>query len=154
MDSDKISKYLNEDFARAVKFYDDRAKESKCKYQFFSIYIISVSALLTPLIAFIPNDSLWRIISAIFTASIVIASSLLAYLKSHENWLSYRASWDALERERRLFENRAGKYHSSIDPENEFVEQVEGILAKEAIDFYSRYAKVEENKDKQTPKNK
>jgi len=144
---ESINKYLNEDFAKALKFYDEGANSSKKVYRFLSIYVIVISALLTPLVAFIPDDIYWRIISTIMAATIVIASGLLAHLKSHENWLSYRSSWDALERERRLFETHSGKYSLSTNPDELFVEQIETILSKEAIDFYARHAKVEEKKE-------
>ncbi len=147
MSEESIQKYLDEDFTAALKFYDDRANNSKKTYRWLSIYIIIISALLTPLIAFIPDNIFWRILSTVLTATIVIATGLLAHLKSHENWLSYRSSWDALKRERRFYETQSGKYRSANNPESLFVEQIESILSKEAIGFYSRHAKVEDKKE-------
>jgi hypothetical protein len=153
MDIDAQNKYLNTDFAKAIMFYDDRAKSAKRIYSCLSIYVITVSALLTPLVAFAPSDSSWRIFITLFSATIVIAAGLLSHLKSHENWLSYRASWDLLQRERRLYETHSGRYDLSSDPDKLFVEQVESILAKEGADFYSRYAKTDE-KTKGSTQNK
>ena len=65
---------------------------------------------------------------------------MLAHLKCHENWLSYRASWDALERERRLFETGSGPYCSLPDKASLFVERVEAVLTMEGTNFFARHA--------------
>jgi hypothetical protein len=99
MDETAIKKYLATDYVNALKFYDHRASTSKRWYRVLSTYLIVVSAGLTPLIAFAPKNDVWRIIASVLSATIVIATGLLAQFKCHENWLSYRSSWDALERE-------------------------------------------------------
>jgi len=144
MDETTIRNYLTADYAKAVKFYDDRASTSKLWYRGLSIYVIAVSASLTVLIAFAPDGLCWRIISASVSATIVVATGLLAHLKCHENWLSYRGSWDALERERRLYETGTGAYKPDTDKGALFVERIEAVLAKEGADFYARHAKGEE----------
>jgi hypothetical protein len=144
MDELAITKYLAEDYAKAIKFYDDRARTSKLWYRSLSIYVIGVSALLTPLVAFAPDGICWRITSAVLSATIVISAGLLAHLKCHENWLSYRGSWDALERQRRLFLTGTSVYGSALDKGAQFVERVEAILARESADFFARHAKSEE----------
>ena len=141
MDETAIKNYLAADYAKAVKFYDDRANTSKRWYRGLSIYVIAVSAGLTALIAFAPGTLSWRIISTAVSATIVLASGLLAHLKCHENWLSYRGSWDALERERRFYQTGTGAYKSVTDGGALFVERVESILTKEGADFYARHAK-------------
>ncbi|SRR6266704_1794173 len=144
MDETAIKNYIAADYAKAVKFYDDRANTSKRWYRGLSIYVIAVSAGLTALVAFGPETLCWRIISAAVSATIVVATGLLAHLKCHENWLSYRGSWDALERERRLYETGTGAYKSTTDRGTLFVERVEAILTKEGTDFYARHAKGDE----------
>jgi hypothetical protein len=143
MDEAAIKKYLAEDYARACKFYDDRANTSKRAYRALSIYLIVASAALTPLVAFAPNQGGWRITAAALSATLVVATGLLAHLKSYENWLSYRASWDALERERRLFETGAGPYRSLPDRGALFVERVEAVLTNEGANFFARHASAE-----------
>ena len=144
MDESAIKRYLAEDYAKALKFYDDRARSSKTVYRAFSIYLIVASAVLTPLVALAPDQDCWRIITAALSATLVIATGMLAHLKSHENWLSYRASWDALERERRLFETASGPYRSVPDKAALFVERVEVVLTKEGADFFARHASIEQ----------
>ncbi len=140
MDEAVIKKYLDEDYAKACKFYDDRARTSKREYRALSIYLIVASAVLTPLVAFAPDQLCWRITAAALSATLVVATGLLAHLKCHENWLSYRASWDALERERRFFETGTGPYGSCPDKGVLFVERAEAVLTKEGADFFTRHA--------------
>ncbi|HYR91439.1 MAG TPA: DUF4231 domain-containing protein [Terriglobia bacterium] len=148
MDEAATKKYLDEDFQAAVDFYDRRATRSKRWYRSMSVYLIVVSATLTPIVALAPQDTNWRVISTILAATIVVATGLLAHLKCHENWLSYRASWDALKRERRLFEAGVAEYVNATDRAAMFVERVEAILAREAAGFYARHAKGEEQAKK------
>lgn len=140
MEESVINKYLTEEYAKALKFYDDRARSSKKVYRAFSIYLIVVSAILTLLVALAPDQEGWRIMTAALSATLAVATGMLAHLKSHENWLCYRASWDALERERRLFETASGPYHSVPDKAALFVERVEVVLTKEGSDFFARHA--------------
>jgi hypothetical protein len=148
MDEAAISKYLTGDYARLLKFYDDRANSSKRSYRILSIYLIAISAVLTPLVAFAPAVTSWRIIAAALSATIGVATSLLAHLKCHENWLSYRAAWDALERERRFYETGTGDYKLVADRGVLFVERVETILSREGADFYARHTGGDDEKAK------
>lgn len=139
-----IKRYLKRDYAKALKFYDERACSSKLKYRILSIYLIVASAILTPLVALPTEQNGWRIVAAVLSATLVIATGLLAHLKSHENWLSYRASWDALERERRFFQTNSGPYRTVTDKPTLFVERVEAVLAKEGSEFIARHASQKE----------
>lgn len=143
MEPEAFNRYLKEDYAKAASFYDRRAKSAKRCYRALAIYLITASALLTVLVSIAPKDTAWRVLGAIVSMSLVVASGLSAHLKCHENWLSYRASWDALERERRLFCTEARDYSVSPDKDALFVERVEAILAREGADFYARHAKGE-----------
>ena len=144
MDDDAAKKYLEVEYPKAIKFYDDRAKSSKLWYRIFSVYLIVVSAALTAMVALAPDSFCWRIFNVFLSATLGISAGLLSHLKSHENWLSYRATWDALERERRYFESGTGQYRSARDAGALFVTQIEAIRAREGDDFYARHRKVDE----------
>ncbi len=96
MDDAAIRKYLDDDYAKALAFYDDRAVVAKRWYRALTVYIVIISAILTPIIAFAPSTVHWRLASASLSSSIVVATGLLAHFKFHENWLAYRSAWDAL----------------------------------------------------------
>lgn len=148
MEESTIKKYLEEDFKQALRFYDRRAKSNKLAYRVFSIYLIVAAAVLTPLVALASHELFWRILTASFSATIVIGTGLLALVKPHENWLSYRASWDAFMRERRLFGTSSGPYHGVSDKSVLFVERVESVLSREASDFFLRHTKEGSNNTK------
>jgi hypothetical protein len=155
MTPEALQKYISEDFNKALGFYDRRACSSKRLYRISSIYLIVASAILTPLVSFAPDTLIWRIILASITATVGIITGILSHFKSQENWLSYRSSWDALERERRWYETGTGPYKNVVEKEILFVERVENIRSKEGLDFYSRHAKSvepEKGKDEKTEK--
>lgn len=145
MDEAGASKYLDGRFAEALTFYDQRSSLYKRWYRRLSVYVLFTSAALTAFVALAPPGICWRIASTLLSASIVVATGLLAHYKCHENWLSYRASWDALKREREFYKARVRDYASAQDPNTHFVECVETILSKEATDFYGRHLKSDDS---------
>lgn len=143
MDDARIEKYLKDDFVSARTFYDNRAKTNKRIYTLLSLYLIVMSALLTVLTAVAPEGSCWRWIVPAFAATLTIATSVLNHTKAHENWLSFRASWDALERERRFYETSSGPYATAEHRNTLFVERVEAVLTREGADFFARHSRSE-----------
>ncbi len=145
-----IKKFLDEEYPKAVAFYDRGAVKAKRWFRGLSIYLILISAVLTLWIALGTAEDSCRWLRAAISASIGVATALLSHLKCQENWLSYRASWDAIERERRLYDAGAGEYKGVADKDTLFVERVEAIRTREGADFYSRHAKGEEQAKKPT----
>ena len=144
MDDNSIKEYIDGRFAKALVYYDKRAGMYKQWYRRLSVYVIAASAALTAFVALVPPEVGWRIASTVLSASIVVATGLIAHYKCHENWLSYRASWDALTREQEFHNARIHEYDSAGDPNALFVQRVEAILTKEAADFYARHLKRDE----------
>jgi hypothetical protein len=142
--SDKIKKYLEVDYPEASNFYDRRAVIAKRWYRFLSVYLISVSAVLTVATGLSLSGVFWKFAIPIASASIGVAAALLSHYKCHENWLSYRATWDALERERRFFETGTEKYADVNNSGAVFVSQIEAIRSREGDDFYARHRKTDE----------
>jgi hypothetical protein len=85
VDDAVIKKYLDGDYVKAVKFYDDRAYTSKRWFRSLSIYVIAVAALLTPLVAFAPDEVYWRILAAALPTSTVISGCThdICHSKNH-----------------------------------------------------------------------
>lgn len=127
-----------------LTFYDKRSASNKRIYRVLSVYVIFASTLMLPLFAFGPPDLGWRILGTLVSASVVTSTSLLAHLKAHENWLSYRAYWDALKREESFFD--AGIRDYSKEEKNlVFVERVESIVAREGAEFYARHERTDQS---------
>jgi hypothetical protein len=152
VENNSVEQYLGDRLTKALAFYDERAGMYKRWYRRLSSYVIVISAALTAFVALVPPETGWRIASTALSASIVVATGLLAHYKCHENWLSYRATWDALIREREFFTARVKEYKSSEDANALFVERIESILSKEASDFYTRHVKAEEPQTPNTNK--
>lgn len=148
MSGPQNNRFLTDEFPKAVAFYDNGAVRSKWQFRVLSIYLIAVSAVLTVLVAVFKEEGWWHWIPVVLSASMGVATGLLSHLKCQENWLSYRATWDALERERRLFEAGAGEYEDVAGKDSLFVERVEAIRTREGLNFYSRHAKGEEEAKK------
>lgn len=145
--------YLNGRFAEALDFYDARAMWNKKWYRRLSLYIIVVSGGLSPLVAFGAPVAHWRALAAVLSASIVVVSAVLGHFKFHENWLSFRGSWDALQREREHYKAHAGDYRRASDPDALFVERVEALLARESAEFFLRHEpRAEQPKPIEKPK--
>lgn len=149
MEDHAVTEYIDRRFADALYFYDARAISNKRWYRWLSTYIIVVSAGLSPLVAFAPAEPRWRALAASLSASIVAATAVLGHFKFHENWLSFRASWDALQREREYYRASSGGYRWAQDRNALFVERVEAILARESSDFFARH---EPRREQPTPK--
>ena len=142
-----IETFLAEDYQKAIKFYDDRSCSSKKEFRALSIYIICASAILTPLVALIPDTLTWKIIASFLSATLVVATGLLAHFKSQENWISYRSAWDALEREKRFFVTETGPYKNEDDKASKFIERIEEIRAGEGLGYFNRHAKTKTTND-------
>ena len=141
MSDDLVRSYLAGDYAEAVRFYDARARSAKLGYRICSVYVIVASTAVTLGAAFAPDKLGLRILCAVLSGMVAVASGLLAHFKWHEDWLSYRGTWDALERERRLYETGTGHYAATDDKGRQFIERVEALRSGEGGDFYARHAK-------------
>jgi hypothetical protein len=58
----------------------------------------------------VPSGISLQVASASLAALIVVSSSVAKLLKYQENWLSFRAIAEALEREKELYEHEVGDY--------------------------------------------
>jgi hypothetical protein len=149
MTDDEFNQYLSGRYKEMLDFYDKRAKQNKKWYCYCSVYIISMAGLLAPIMTIDLGG--WRYSVAFASASIAIASGLLAFFKFQENWLRYRSRWDCLKREPHLHKAKIGPYKDSAETNKLFVERVEGIFAKEGAEWLSKHLYEDEvKKDKPT----
>jgi uncharacterized protein DUF4231 len=144
---DEIENYLTERFEPQYQFYDKKARESRQKFLSFQIIIIVVSAVIPIVnVAGIGNDPQIRITSSILAGIVVILTSLLQLLKSHETWVIYRATANSLLGEKYVFKNNAGFYSNLTgDKKSAFVERVENIIAQEGTKYFSIHSQKSES---------
>jgi hypothetical protein len=138
----EFDQYLSTRFCEVVKFYDTRAQQNKLGHRVCSVSIIIVSAVLAPLISTgILSDH--QVLGGFLSASIVVASAIMAHFQFNENWLSYRATWDALQREPHLRAAGLGEYSDAADRNALFVQRVESIAAREGSEWLARHSQTE-----------
>jgi hypothetical protein len=71
------------------------------------------------------------LIVGLLGAVIVVAEGLLRLFQWEQHWLSYRATWQALDREKALYLSTAGPYTSVSDPRRLLAERVEELIDQE-----------------------
>ncbi len=64
-------------------------------------------------------------------ATIVVFEGLQQLFQFQQNWVSYRATAEALKHEKFLFTARAGPYAAAARPEALLAERVEGLVSQE-----------------------
>jgi hypothetical protein len=130
-------------YKKLVTFYDDRAQSNKRSHRICSVFIIVVSGALAPLIA---TGLLLShpIVGGFLSASIVIVAALTSSFQFNENWLNYRKTWDALQREPYLRDAGIGDYEKAADRNAIFVERIEAIASEEGQEWIGRHIRRQE----------
>jgi len=137
MTDDEFNNYQTGRFAEALDWYDRRAAQNKKAYYGLSLYVLSGSGFLA-VAAMFQGDS-WRIWNALIAFTVAASVGTLGLFKCHENWLSYRATWDSLKRELQLKLAGVGAYKAAPDRNTLFVERIESLMAREGAEWYSRH---------------
>jgi Protein of unknown function (DUF4231) len=123
--------YLKDRVEDQLRYFNNKSKSAKWWYQKLQLAAI-VSGVLVPV--FIGFSSQWpdlKYVAAVCGALVAIIESAQSLLKYKENWLTFRATAEALVRERFLFEHGAGVYANQQDKYRLFVEHIEQILSTE-----------------------
>jgi hypothetical protein len=139
----EFQEYLKGRFETLVKYYDNRSKSNKRWHRVCSVLIILISASLVPIVSTgVLADH--RVIGGVLAASVVVATAIGAYFQFNENWLNYRATWDALQREPHLRIAGVGEYYESKDRNSLFVQRVEAIVSEQGSEWLSRHKRMQE----------
>jgi hypothetical protein len=128
-------------FAKQLDFFNRRAIQNQRGYRTCAIYVLVVSVMIAPLIALDDRLSGWgRLLAAVLSPTLAIAAGLSAHYRFHENWLRYRATWDAMQQEVELREAGLGDYCRSADRNSQFVENIEALIAREGSAWMRTHA--------------
>jgi hypothetical protein len=143
MNADELKNYLDGRYSELINFYNRRAITAKRGHNWCSLYIILISVAIAPIQAVSLGDNksdVGKILVAVLSPTLALVAGIAAHFKFHENWLSYRATWDALQRELALLKADAGSYRGVSNGNSLFVERVEAMVANEGKEFFSRHA--------------
>jgi hypothetical protein len=83
-------------------------------------------------------------IGGFLSASVVVATAIESHFQFNENWLTYRATWDALQREPQLRAARIGEYADAPDSNVLFVQRVEAIVSEQGSEWLARHRRLQE----------
>ncbi len=142
MTDEEFMTYRNGRYESAMKYYDDRAITNQRGHRFCSIYTLVVSVALTPILILDPKGA-GKIIAAILAPTVAIVTGIASHFQFHENWLSFRATWDALKHELYWRDAQLYEYKEAADRNALFVERVELLISKEGTDWLTRHIQKE-----------
>ena len=114
----------------ALAFYDRKGVNAKKTYQSLRVATMMLAATI-PVVAALDGSPA---ISAVLGSAIVVIEGLQQLFQFHNRWIDYRAAWNSLERERRLFQSRAGPYTAS-NAARILAERTEAIIGLENSDW-------------------
>lgn len=146
MDDREFTDYKDSRYKKALKYYDKKAIKNSLLYHFCSIYIIVVAISIAPIITLFPTINLsylnidGKSIAALLSPTVAIIAGILSHFKFHENWLSYRATWDALKHELHFRNAKIDAYENAKDRNSLFIERVESLISTEGSEWFARQA--------------
>ena len=111
-------------------WYGKRAGQNRFRYNLLkSIQLFLAAAI--PVVAVAGASNMQRWATAILGASIGVVEGLIQLGQYQQNWLLYRATREALNREEFLHGAKAGPYSDAPDPERLFIERCDAIMSGE-----------------------
>lgn len=124
--------YLAERVDDQMNWYDRKSSWNQKRYKGLRFVATGLSLIIPFATGFLSDDRDWLKyaigVSAIGIATIEYILSMNNY---HENWVEYRATQEALKREKILYQTKAGRYKNAETPFQDFVVRCETIMAGE-----------------------
>ncbi len=145
MTDEEFSVYRDGRYQSIMAYYDDRAVKNQKAHRFCSNYVLIVSVAITPILTVgLFNKETAMIIAALLAPTVAIVSGIASNYKFHENWLSYRATWDALQHELHWHDARIHEYKDAADRHALFVDRVEHLIAQEGSEWLDCHIRKDE----------
>jgi Protein of unknown function (DUF4231) len=112
-------------------WYGKKARSNRSIYVAFKIVQIVMAASI-PVVSVAVAGDVQRWTSAILGALIGIIEAILQLGQYQQNWLTYRATREALRREDLLHSAKAGPYSGQPDPDGVYVQRADTIMSGES----------------------
>jgi hypothetical protein len=124
-----------------LQWYDGKSAHNKRMFQRLKAATLVLSVLIPVSVAFVAYYPVIAgvqigIITGVFGASIALLEGLQQLNQYHQNWISYRATAEALKHEKYLYLSQAGPYlpsSNSKDPIALLAERVESLVSQENV---------------------
>ncbi len=115
------------------KWYDDKSANNKLGYVSLKVMQL-VCAALVPVVASV-HAAVW--ITGGLGALVVVIEGVQQLFQLEANWINYRSTAEALNREKYLYLSRAGDYAGQPDPKRLLAERVEALISQESTKWTS-----------------
>ena len=121
------TQYVESRLDDQIEYFDRRSGQHQTRYKRIKV-VETAAAASVPVLVAVGQEAGAALAGALVT---VIAGVLLIY-KFEETWISYRATWSALEREKMLHATRVEPYHDRSTRFARLVQRVEALLSSES----------------------
>jgi hypothetical protein len=129
--SDPIMERLEEQ----IEWYAQSSSRNKLWYWWIKITQIVAAACIPFMGTFPWKHGAW--ITGGLGVLITILEGLLQLNQSHQNWINYRSTCEALKHEKYLYLGHAGPYASATEAHSLLAERIESLIAQEAAKWNS-----------------
>lgn len=110
-----------------LAWYEEKAKHHKRWFQSLKVAQIVVAAAIPAVAAAGASAGVAGALGAV----VVVMEGLQQLFQFQQNWISYRATAEALKHEKFLFTAGAGPYSDAVRPDALLAERVEGLVSQE-----------------------
>jgi Protein of unknown function (DUF4231) len=110
-----------------ARWYENRARGNKRAYFSLKVAQIVIAAAIPAVAAAGASAGFAGALGAV----VVVLEGLQQLFQFQQNWITYRNTAEALSRERRLYEARAGHYAEADHPDRLLAERVETLISQE-----------------------
>ncbi|MYA09511.1 MAG: DUF4231 domain-containing protein [Holophagales bacterium] len=134
MTSSAFQQYLEDRYQNQVRWYRASAARSKRWHRRYQVGIVALSAVVTVTVALGLNGGSgtpWHVVSLTTSALVTVLATLQRTLRFHENWVEYRTTAEALQKEHYYHQFLCGEYGTAESPNQLFVERVEELISEQ-----------------------
>jgi Protein of unknown function (DUF4231) len=110
-----------------LRWYDGKSAHNKRWFQSLKVGQIVIAALIPATAAAGASTA----VAGGLGAAIVVLEGMQQLFQFQQNWISYRATSEALKHEKFLYQAAAGPYAGAGHPDARLAERVEGLVSQE-----------------------
>jgi len=136
-EKDPVIKRLDDE----LEWYDRKSVSNQRIYNRIKVTEILAAAMIPFIAGFHAKEAVW--VSAGMTGGlgvlVTFLEGLLQLYQFQQNWISYRATCEALKHEKYLFQGNAGPYAGAKDARALLAERVESMVSQEQAKWVSAH---------------
>ena len=138
MTDQEFLEYRDGRYSEMLRYYDKQAVRNRLCHFACSVYVLAVSVAISPISILLKESS--QVVVAVLSPTVALVAAIGGLYHFHQNWLRYRATWDALKHEINWRNARIGPYETTPDRNRMFVTQVESLISREGAEWVRTHA--------------